>query len=289
MFWNLFANENTKNFRRSMFWVEVLILVILLVLVQGVLFAVAEFNVGGEASDPQAKAELQTGLVWPGALPGTLGLMGGNALGGMLLIILVGAATAQEYNWRTMHLWVSRGVRRPLLLLAKFAGLLPPMLLLVSTALLAGAGISALFTLQLQGGLPFDQVDWAQAGLSILRSTYALLPYAGLSFLLAVATRSVVVAVGGGLAFSLLAESLLFQLLTLFGSGLSRLAGYLPSGLGQTLTSLNGAIVQTADLTAGQAAAGTLSPAQAVVGIALWTLLFLGLSIAVFQRQDLSD
>lgn len=288
MFRNLFANENTKNFRRSMFWIELGIMVVLLLLIQGVLFAVTEFNFG-EGPDPQEQADLRGGLVWPGSLPSALGLMGGNALGGLLLIILVGAATAQEYNWRTMQLWISRGVRRPLLLVSKFAALLAPMLMLVFTALLTGAAITAIFTLQIQGGLPFDQVDWAQAGLSVLRTTYSLLPYAGLSFLLAVASRSVVVAVGGGLAFSLLGESILFQVLSLFNSSLSRLAGYLPSGLGQSLTSLNGAMVKGAGPALHEALEGMLSPSQAAVGIALWTLLFLGAAIVIFKRQDLSD
>ena len=145
---------------------------------------------------------------------------------------------------------------------------------------------TAVFTQNLQGSLPFAEVDWWQAALSILRTAYTLLPYAALTFLLAVASRSTVVAVGGGLAYTLLIEGVLMQLLGLVGGTWAKIGQYLPAGLSNSLASLNRVSRQTNSGLVTQA--DGLSMETAVIGIALYTLLFVGLAVLAFRRQDLS-
>jgi ABC-type transport system involved in multi-copper enzyme maturation permease subunit len=290
MFWNLLANENTKNMRRSMLWIELGLLVIFILLIHVLLFSVLQLNLGGEAATAGSQAQLSDSLTWPGALTNVLNFVGGNVLGGLLLITFVGAVTAQEYSWRTLHLWLSRGTPRPGLLAAKFTALLLPILLVVLVALLSGALVSGVFTVLLEGGLPLDQINIAHLALSLLRTAYTLLPYAALTFLLAIATRSSVVAIGGGLAYSLLGEGLILQMLGLLGGGVSKILAYLPAGLANSLMNLNMPAAQV------QAQGGGLGmqvellpPGPAAIGIAAWTLSFFGLALWIFRRQDISN
>ena len=288
MFWNALYIENIKNFKRSLLWIELALFAILVLLIHLVFYLVLQNNLGGEAALPEAQSQLRQVVTWPGALLNALGLAGGNAIGGLLLVILVGAVTAQEYTWRTLHLWLSRGVPRPVLLAAKFAGLLLPALLIALTPLLVSGVISAMISLRLDGVLPAGQVNFIQLGLSLLRTVYTLLPYAALAFLLAIASRSVVVAVGGGLAFALLAEGVLIQILALLGGSLAQIATYLPAGLSNGLLSLNQAVL-TLEVNGRQAQLSSLEPLPASIGLALWTLLFIGLALWVFRRQDLAE
>jgi hypothetical protein len=133
---------------------------------------------------------------------------------------------------------------------------------------------TAVFTQNLQGSLPFADVDWWQVAWRILRTAYTLLPYAALTFLLAVASRSTVVAVGVSLAYTLLVEDVLIQLLGLVGGTWAKMGQYLPAGLGSSLASIN--------------QAEGVNMATAVTGIALYTLLFVGLAVLAFRRQDLT-
>ena len=213
-----------------------------------------------------------------------LNFAGGNALGGLLFVVLVGAITAQEYNWRTMHLWLSRGIPRPLLGAAKFTALLLPALLIVLTALVTGGVISGIISAQIDGSLPLDQVNILQLFFSVTRTTYTLLPYGALTFLLAVASRSTVVAISGGLSYALLLESVLMQLLGLLGETLHSMTQYIPAALGNSLLALN----QATDMVTSSPSSSSVIPLIAALGIAAWTLLFLGLSLLIIQRQDLT-
>jgi ABC-type transport system involved in multi-copper enzyme maturation permease subunit len=113
-----------------------------------------------------------------------------------------------------------------------------------------------------------------------------LLPYAALTFFLAIASRSTVVAIGGGLAYAMLIEGVLVQLLACVGGTWAKVSQYLPAGLSNSLAALNrvsegassGLVTQMDGLSSG----------TAVLGIALYTILFVGLALLAFRRQDLS-
>jgi ABC-type transport system involved in multi-copper enzyme maturation permease subunit len=111
-----------------------------------------------------------------------------------------------------------------------------------------------------------------------------MLPYTCLTFFLAVASRSTVVAISGGLAYLLLLENLIMSGAGLLGEGLAQIVLYLPGGLANSLMALN-----EASLGMGSSSEMSIvSPLHASIGIASWTLLFLGLSLWFFQRQDLA-
>jgi ABC-type transport system involved in multi-copper enzyme maturation permease subunit len=213
-----------------------------------------------------------------------LNLAGGNAIGGLLFVVLVGAITAQEYNWRTLHLWLCRGIPRPLLGAAKFSALLLPALWIVLAALVTGGAITGIISTQVDGSLHLDQMNFLQLLFSVARTTYTLLPYGALTFLLAVASRSTVVAISVGLSYVLLLENLLMQLLGLLGETMQSITQYMPAALGNSLIVLN----QATDLIPSSTPSSSVIPWIAALGIAAWTLLFLSLSLLILQRQDLA-
>jgi ABC-type transport system involved in multi-copper enzyme maturation permease subunit len=285
MFWHLLSTENTKIVRRRMLWVVLALIAIVVLVIEMVLFGAIENGLSGTAMPAEDRLNALQTITWPGALVNVLTMIGGNAFGGLFFVILVGAVTSQEYSWRTLHLWLSRGVPRPTLRLANFAALITPALLIVLTALVAGGVITAIISLNINNTLHLDQMNFSQLFLSVLRTAYTLLPYGALTYFLAVISRSTVVAVSGGLAYVLLLENILIQMLGLLGEPLRRLIQYLPSTLANCLLALNQAAIGVE----GASTAGLGTPLIATMGIAAWSFLFLGLSLWIFQRQDLSE
>ena len=74
------------------------------------------------------------------------------------------------------------------------------------------------------------------------------------------------------------------QLLGLLGETLRSMTRYMPAALGNNLLVLN----QTTDRLATSLPASSVSPMIAMLGIAAWTLLFMGLSLLILQKQDLT-
>lgn len=287
MFWNMLSIENTKLFRRSILWIELIAITLIVIVMNVFLYTLVHSDLLGGEMPPEARAPLQESLVWPGSLLNSLEIGGANAVGGLLTIVLVGAVTAQEYTWRTYHLWLSQGMRRQFLVSAKFVSLALPLLLIVLAPLAAGGAITAWFSYQIDGSLNLERLNSLQLAWSVLRAAYTLLPYAALAFLLGIATRSTAAAIGAGLAYSLLIENVLVQLMSLAGGTLGQIGRYLPLSLGTGLLRLNKAAVTIG--TAPPSNAGLLSPTSATVGIAVWTLIFFGLALVIFFRQDLTE
>ena len=279
MFWNILRLENEKSFRRPFFWISLIALAMLVAFGYSMFFAF-------RGNVPPSGTQF---LYWPHGLIFALGYAAGYAswasYGTYFLIIVIGVLMAQEYSWRTLNLWLSHGVPRPLLLATKFVLSLVPALLIVFVCLLTVGGLSALFSVLVHGSVNTHDVDYAQLALSYLRTTYAMLPYAALTFLLAVVSRSTVVAVGGGLVFVAVVETTLINTLPLLGQNFARVVQYLPSGLATALNSQNLAIAKVA-VTHNALQPG---PVVAIIGTAVYTLLFCGIALWVFQRQDLTN
>jgi hypothetical protein len=103
-----------------------------------------------------------------------------------------------------------------------------------------------------------------------------------IALLLAVAGRSPVVAIGGGVALVVVDIGLCL-------SG-TAVGSYVPFGLMRSLQALNAGIAsQAAAPVDGLGTAGTLPPAAAVIGVAIWTLVCLVAAAVILWRQDLTD
>jgi ABC-type transport system involved in multi-copper enzyme maturation permease subunit len=286
MLQRMYAIEQEKILRQRMTWVLVGAAGVIAAGVVGLMLLVS----GLETQAGSAGAEAVTGqalqmATWPGALVNTLDIGSAAGIGSLLVIILAGAAVTQEYQWRTLHLWLGRGVPRPVYASARFASLLLPVLLMVSAALLAGSLASLLVTLVTQGTDGLEGLPLGVLLLGALRAAYTLLPYAALAYLLGIATRSGVAAIGAGLAFSLLFENLAGQMLVFLGGGTAQVVRFLPVSMANSVVSLNHAALSTA---AQLPAMPMFNPGAAALGIAIYTLALLGLAAWMLQRQDLA-
>jgi len=281
MFRNLLWIENQKNLKRKLLWVELILLIVFVMFLFAGLFVAVQGTSDGITITDADQAKIPQLITWPGSLAFSLRTAAGSKL---LLIIFVGAVTASEYNWRTYQVWLSRGVPRSRLLVAKFISLGLPILLMVSGAMFAGGLISAVFSVHIHGGLDLEQVNFWRLGWDFIRTAYTLLPYVSITFLLAIASRSAVAAIGGCTAYGLIAESLLAQYLLLLPGKLGEIAKYLPVNLMQSLLSMS----WTPPALIEETWPGLLRPIPAAVSIAIWTLVLFAISLWLFRRQDFS-
>lgn len=96
-----------------------------------------------------------------------------------------------------------------------------------------------MLTYQPHGGPNSASLDVVSLLLSYLRTCYGMLPYAALTFLLVVVSRSAVVAVSGLILFMLAIELPLTALLPLLGKNYAQVAQFLPAGLAQAMNQQN--------------------------------------------------
>jgi ABC-type transport system involved in multi-copper enzyme maturation permease subunit len=156
----------------------------------------------------------------------------------------------------------------------------------VLAAVVVASPLTAWFTQQLTGSLSLADLDVVEMGLSILRTALTILPYVGLTFLVAILTRSTAAAIGVGLAYALVVETLVVQLLGLAGGMWASIARFAPSSLAAALMQTNLRLVDI-DLSSG-VNAGLPGPWAAAGGVALYAIAFLGLSLWAFRRQNLT-
>ncbi len=277
MLWNVLLLETDKIFKRALFWIELAILVVVIIgidLIQYVIYKVT----------PSSTAQqLAASFTWPNGLENAGQFADAHTLGGLLLIILVSMVTAQEYSWRTYHLWLGRGVSRTILLGAKCLAALIATFLVVVTAVIVTSLVTGILTLLVKGSLPFQQVNFAHFFSNILIIYYSLLPYVALAFLLAIISRSVALAISVGLVFILLVEGTVYTVFSLMNKTAAQIVQYLPIGLEDALQNTNRAS------TPGILSFPSPPPLVAVLCIALYVLVFVGLGFWRFLGQNFTD
>jgi len=238
---------------------------------------------------PEALEALKASLRWPQGFLSGLAFAGGSGLGGLFAVVLAAALSGQEYTWRTVHLWLSRGVGRGAYLLGKAIVLAAALVVLAFTAFAAGAAATGIYTLQGGGSLPWHALPWGKAAAGIGAAALGLAPYAALTVLVAVLTRSTLAAVGVGLGYNLLVENMAAKVLLLASPHTMRFARYLPAMAGQSL--LKGIAPGTEvsiGVSGASGVAALLSPATAALLLAAYTLAGLALAWWAFRRQDIT-
>jgi ABC-type transport system involved in multi-copper enzyme maturation permease subunit len=280
--------EQTKIFKRLILWTEMGLLCgyFLLYYVGSVLASLKPGVAIGTSTSPS----LISIVTWPRSLIDILTFISGNNLGGIVLVVFVAVVVAQEYQWKTISLWLSRGTPRSLLLAARWAALLLAALLLIVVPLMVGGAVTAFLTMLINGKLDLSVVNYGQLTLGVARSLIVALPYIAFTFMMATLTRSVAGGMGAGIGFMVVTEGVLPLLLLSIGAGKAVL--YLPGMLSKNLLQLNSAIANTSLAASSSPDAGQASaladPTAAAVGLVLYAVVFLGIAFYRFQRQDLS-
>ncbi len=279
--------ELRKLLKRMLLWVELGALALLVAFIHLVIWVVLSKG-PSNTLPPEALAELRQGLYWPEGLYSALSFANGGELGGMFIAILVGAFVAQEYTWHTVHFWLSRGVARTQYVLAKSVAVLLALVLLVLTALVAGGVMTGVYTYIEKGPAALAHIALATLGLNVLRTTLTLLPYAAFTLLLAVISRSTTVAIGVSMAYSLLVENLVVEMLALVSTQAARLSRFLPTMLAKSVMHMVSPVGNVQVGLESQVGIPLLSPNIAAALLLLYAFVLWGLTLWFFLRQDVT-
>jgi ABC-type transport system involved in multi-copper enzyme maturation permease subunit len=296
MIFHAFTAETMKIFKRALIWISVGLLTALLILDLASSYHFSRSAITqteGEMRVPleiqeQAREDAAIQSTWPWSLVGTFGKI--YQIGWLVVFVVVGTVVAQEYSWRSLHLWASQGVSRAILLMAKFAALIVVLMLVVIIPLIVNGGLSAFFTHEINGSLDFGSVDYPYLALSLGVGILSLLPYAACAHLLAVAGKSTFVPIGGGVAF--------FFLENVLASKQLPLTQYLPCNLVNSLSvvyasipkvSLEPMLNPDSSVTSSAPPFELMPPGWAIFGLILWTLFLIGMALFIFRRQDLTE
>jgi ABC-type transport system involved in multi-copper enzyme maturation permease subunit len=268
MFWNILRMESSKVLKRRLFWIGLPIAILPMCIA-----FIAFFHVDQSASFSRY-------WLWPGGLTSALAFANGYSPGygyaAYLLAVVVGVVTAQEYSWRTMQLWLSHGISRSYLFLAKYILAVGITLLITLAFLLVGGLISVLLGAQVHDTTSNNTLDMGQLFLSYL-----------LTFLLVVVSRSAVVAISGLILFMLAIELPLTALLPALGKGPAQIVQFLPVGLAQAMNQENYTAAHLAMPTL--ISAGHPNTIVAALCIAVYTSALFGLSLWIFQHQNFTN
>jgi hypothetical protein len=269
MFLSLLSIEARKLFKHPWLWL-------------GLAGLIGFFGLYFAARYAMMSTAVRNGLVDTRGLE--LDLQIGIGLFSFLSILFYGATTAlvsaYDFSDRGVQMWLVRGVPRPLLMLARLLVILAFGFILVMVAAAISLGFGALMRSIFLGNYSAHNLNWTEIFPAILRVFWDVTPYLTLTVLLASMSRSPLFAAGGILVFRTVLENLLFRLADRFPY-LTRL---LPSQLAFVLEFYTYSIDRTTK--AMHLGDTFLTEPQAVLAIGILLLLFGGLSIIIFSRQD---
>ncbi len=277
--------ETRKLRGRALLWVEAALLGLLVLALYSALLAVLARP--QPDMPPEVVEQMRASLRWPQGLLAALTFGNGGELGGLFAVVLTAAVVAQEYTWRTLPLWLGRGVPRSAFLAAKAVVVALALGVLAAVPLLAGGLVTGIATWQAQGSLPWATLPWGQIFGGWLRVWLTLAPYAALTLLVAIRTRSTLTAVGVGLGYNLLVENLAAEVLMLLSPQVARVARYLPGLAAKAvLTPLTAGL--EVEMGVQKSTALLLDAGPAALLLAAYTLLALLLAGWLMRRQDIT-
>jgi hypothetical protein len=199
---------------------------------------------------------------------------------GVLVYAVIGAVIASfDYPDRSIQLWLGRGVGRPLLLLARLSAMLFFGLLMVAYAVAVLLALGILSRFLLFGAVESSNLDLSALPPVILRLFWSALPYLALALLLAVVSRSPLIAAAGTIVYGCFFEMLALQA----GGRFPAIVRYLPASLSQVLQASN----QALDRAAASARATGMPPQQAFLWIGILFVALSAAALIIFLRQDL--
>lgn len=279
-----FLAELHKTVRRPAAWVIGSILVVLVVLLGYVLpyalYASQQGNI------PPQLAEQFLSSVYPENLTGTvLGLLGGGGLGLALVLVLGALFSGSEYGWQTFKLTLTQKPGRLAFLSGKLLAL--GAMLAIFTLLTFAAGAIASYAITASQGGPMDWPGFGQIAEALGAGWLALTVFAGLGFLLATLFRGSSLAIGLGLVYVLVLETL-FSGFASQSETVQSISKALPGSNANSLVSSFRGSQQVAQAGATTTGAASVDPTQATLVLAAYAVAFLALSAALFRQRDVT-
>ncbi len=260
-----------------------LVLVGMLALMYTLLLAVSRANLPGQRGPEPGEVENLLGLRV--ALPFALSML--SSFGSFLAVILIAGSMGSEYNWRTIRIAAMNSESRAKMLWAKLIAVGIFVFFGMIIAIVAGFIISLITTAI--GGYKFDfsfmtfSYLWRQ-WLQFCRTFYALVPFISLGFMLSIVGRSVIPGIGLGIGVLFL-EGVVTMFMALSGGWIARIPAYLPETNARAINALS-------DLPSGimmgmsGGASELPGPIHAAIVLAIYSVVFLGISFYVFHKRD---
>jgi len=263
------------------------VLVGIMIVLYLLLLAVSKISVPVHGSEEIGTIQNLLGL--PLALPFALTIL--SSFGTILAVILTASSIGTEYSWRTMRTMLICSESRLKLLGAKLvaAGIL------ILTGMVVGLATGFLMSLLTTaiGGYSFD-FSFATGGylwgqfLQFWRTFYVLMPYTLLGFLFAVAGRSAMPGIALGIGIFFL-ESIVTTFMSLAGGWIARIPDYLLAANVRAITARSN-LPQGVGMGMGGSDLSSQTPElwQALVVLAVYSLVFMVLSFYLFRKRDVT-
>lgn len=270
--------EMLKSRKRWANWILFGILIAVLLLLSYVLTYYLLSNPPPRFESPVPAKVLKREVFPENLVPYALASMA--SLGAAIMIILGGLSTASEYGWLTVQTILLQKPSRMAALLGKLLNLAIISLLVSLAVLIVGALASLLFA-----NLDGAQSNWPSAGVLIkgLAALWLQLSlWTAFGMFLGVAFRSTAAAIGGGLVYLFVGESLIAQLFR-NTEGIKEVLKFLPG--------VNASAVDASfpfSFRSPNAVPELVSAGRGVITILIYLAAFTAFSLLIFQRRDVT-
>ncbi|HLH61320.1 MAG TPA: ABC transporter permease subunit [Ktedonobacteraceae bacterium] len=220
-------------------------------------------------------------------------------LGQVLIVILLGAMVGGEYGVGTVRLMLTRGPTRAQFLLAKAGAAL--ICCAIGAVVMIVLGILLGLFFNLFTGLPYNfdffTAAWfGHALLYLLITIASLFVYSMLALFLATLGRSTAAGIAGALTWLLLGENILHTILVLIGAAAGGAAGdFLRAIPDYFIGSNTGALQQNQNQylrffgATSLSDPSSISDLHAVLVLLAYLLIFIGLSLWLQQKRDITN
>ena len=276
----LIGVEMLKIRKRMMTWILLAILVAFMVLYM--VFSYISVTSSSTRLSQEVHSALRIALQFPLAF--TLVLSVTQSIGIILLIILTASLVGNEYGWGTVSQVIGRNGRRTFYINAKVVALIIITLLLVLIGLAIGTLLSIFTTYKLAGGVNWDFFTLSFAGHLIKMfgwTAFTILIYELLAMFFATWGRSAIAGIGGALGYYFI-QAILIGVFNDASGWSHRIPDYLIGHNAQAL------LVTGLDRGPFSSSTNIPSGLHATVVLVIYGMVFLGMLLYLFRKQDLT-
>jgi len=272
--------ELFKLRKRKMTWIMIIVLAAFFCLI---FFSVYGITANPPERMPQEGLETMRNLI---TFPDAFKMIFSTAqsIGAILLTIIVASSVGNEYGWGTIRQTLIRKGIRYQYVVSKLVAFIVYALIGIVIAFIIGFCLALLTTQWINGALNWDFMTVSYIGELFTMygwTFYGLFVYILLAILLSLVGRSAIVGIGGTLGYYFV-ESIAISIFNQSGGWLSEIPNYL---IGHNIS----AILPTAMMQGPFASSGALpSTLYASTVLAIYCVVFLGLSLYLFKRRDVT-
>ena len=272
--------ELFKLRKRKMTWIMIIVLAAFLCLI---FFAIYGITASPPERMPHEGLETMRNLItFPDAF--TMIFSMAQNIGAILLTIIVASSVGNEYGWGTIRqTLIRRGIRYQYVL-SKLVAFIVYALIGIVIAFIIGFCLALLTTQWVKGALNWDFMTVSYVGELFTMygwTFYGLFVYILLAMLFSIVGRSAIVGIGATLGYYFV-ESIAISIFNQSGGWLAEIPNYL---IGHNIS----AILPTTMMQGPFASSGALpSTLYASTVLAIYCVVFLGLSLYLFKRRDVT-